>query len=172
MGNKTQSQSDALSIWQRSFDEETDSLRVQVINGNNVSVNAQKESQIVKVEVPVFQDRLQVERIEVPVIVKEIEFKDIEKHIIIEHSSVQLIEIDKVIVTEKIVKVEVPVIVEKIVTVEIPTIIEKVVIKEIVKEVIVEKKEMEKFPTWLIVCIISQTVLSLITLIARIKGIH
>lgn len=149
-----QSQLDGLDILQRTFDESKNAFRMTGDSGISLTSSPIQHS----------VGEVRIERVEVPVIVRE---PQIEK---IEIETVRYIEIPKIV---EIVK-EIPVYIDrevlKLERIEIPVIVREKEIVEVTKEIIVEKKEFEKFPMWLRICIISQTGLALFTLLIRLIG--
>lgn len=147
-----QSQLDGLDILQRTFDESQNAFRVTGNFGVDLTQSPIQHS----------TEEIRIERIEVPVVVKE---PQIER---VEIETIKYIEIPKIV---EIVK-EIPVFVDrevlKLERIEIPVIVKEKEIVEVIKEIIVEKKEFEKFPMWLRICIISQTGLALLTLVLRL----
>ncbi len=146
-----QSQLDGLDILQRAFDEKQNAFRL-ILDSGTEPYNKACSSEI------------RVERVEVPIVIKE---PQIEK---VEIETVKYIEIPKIVEIVKEVLVYVDREVLKLERIEVPVIVKEKEIVEITKEIIVEKKEFEKFPMWLKICIISQTGLALFTLLIRLLG--
>lgn len=110
------------------FDDDLKADRVFVVNSPEIKLSDLKvESNIQTIEVPVIIKETVIERIEIPVIVKE-----------------QVIE-----------RVEIPTVTEIVKIVEVPKVVIQHEIKEVQVPLII--KDLEKFPLWLKVCLLTQS---------------
>jgi hypothetical protein len=145
---RQQSHADALAIQQRSFDEQSDAIRVVITNG----------------EIPIptaSSQEVRIERVEVPFVVEK-EVKEI-------------VYVDRPVIVEKIVieRIEIPVVVREAIIerVEVPVIVKETITERVEGHSqgsnthttnIVEKD----IPIWAKVCIAAQT-LGFITLLLK-----
>lgn len=129
--SKQPSSRDTHQIWQYSHDEESNSIKVKMVDSDiklNVKIDEDKIINALKNDdKPLIVKETQIEKIEVPVIVKEIEIKEIKVPTIIKETEIKIIEINKPIVMEKLIthEIEKPIIIEKLkeVKIELPQFI-------------------------------------------------
>lgn len=101
------------------YNEDTNSIRVEVVNGEdpfsitrNINVVPSSTPVIEQkfTEVPVIVKEVQLERVEVPVIVREVQIERIEVPVITVQKEVQIVQIEKPIIVTEYKEIQVPVI--------------------------------------------------------------
>lgn len=142
---KQQSHADSLAIQQRSFEENTDSIRVTIVSGEMPQFNVQNSVS------PQVQE-VRIERVEVPVIVEK-EVKEI-------------VYVDRPFIVEKIVteRIEVPVVVRETIIERIEIPVTKIVPTQSGAVTIVEKD----LPKSIKLCLAVQSVIATILLLKMI----
>lgn len=109
---------DASQIPKYTYDEETRSVRVSIVNSDAMS------------NLPKVYNNTDIKTIEVPVIIKE--FQEIEKQVIVKEQEIKVITVPEVIREIEYREIEKPIIIEKIqiVKVEVPVITKEIQVIE------------------------------------------
>lgn len=161
--NKTNTLLDPYQIQVKTFQEETDSLRVTLVEGG----------QFIKIPECIIEKKIQT--IEVPTIIKQLEIKEIVKEIPIIITKIEKVQE----IVKQVEKIEIPTIVKEYEKIYIPVPIKEIQIKEIIKEVpiiqtqierieipkIVKEIEIKDISIWIKIAIVGQFLIPLIHLL-------
>lgn len=116
--NSNISNADPHQMYNRIFDDKTDSFRMQLVGGQMPEIKLPDtfKMDLNTIEIPVIVKEIEIREIKVPEIVKQYEILKVEVPVIVKETEIKIIEIEKpIIITEiKVIEIEKPVIVKEI----------------------------------------------------------